>query len=97
MAFDPADLPTDIDALHQIILAQAAEAQAREAELAAAKAGLVEKALEIEKYKLQIARLRLSFPKIPSNWIRTMRENQRIIRRDACHPPSAWGVCRRPV
>ena len=58
MAFDPANLPTDIDALHHIILAQAAEAEAREAELAAAKAGLLAKALEIEKYKLQIARLR---------------------------------------
>lgn len=58
MAVDRANLPTDTDALHQIILAQAAEAEAREAELAAAKAGLVAKALEIEKYKLQIARLR---------------------------------------
>ena len=58
MAFDRADLPTDIAALHQIILAQAAEAEAREAELAAAKAGLLAKVLEIEKYKLQIARLR---------------------------------------
>lgn len=58
MAFDRANLPTDVDALHQIILAQAAQAEAREAELAAAKAGLVAKALEIEKYKLQIARLR---------------------------------------
>lgn len=58
MGFDRANLPTDIDALHQIIVAQAAEAEAREAELAAAKAGLAEKALEIEKYKLQIARLR---------------------------------------
>ena len=58
MAFDPANLPTDVDALHQIILSQAAEAEAREAELAAAKAGLLAKALEIEKYKLQIARLR---------------------------------------
>jgi hypothetical protein len=26
-----------------------------------------------------------------------MRENQSIIRRDACHPPSAWNVCRQPV
>jgi transposase len=58
MAFDPVNLPTDIDVLHQIILAQAAEAEAREAELAAAKAGLLAKALEVEKYKLQIARLR---------------------------------------
>jgi hypothetical protein len=29
--------------------------------------------------------------------IRAMRENQSIIRRDACHPPSAWNVCRQPV
>ena len=58
MAFDRATLPTDIAALHEIILAQAAEGEAREAELAAAKAGLLAKALEIEKLKLQIARLR---------------------------------------
>ena len=58
MAFDRANLPTDIAALHQIILAQAAEGEARDAELAAAKAGLLAKALEVEKLKLQIARLR---------------------------------------
>src|SRR5207253_6760976 len=40
------------------ILAQAAEAEARAAELAAAKAGLLAKALEVEQLKLQIARLR---------------------------------------
>jgi len=58
MAFDRATLPTDIVALHEIILAQAAEAEARAAELAAAKAGLLAKALEVEQLKLQIARLR---------------------------------------
>src|SRR5262245_52856859 len=58
MAFDPADLPTDIAELHRIILAQVAEGEAREAKLAAAKAGLLAKALEVEKLKLQIARLR---------------------------------------
>src|SRR5215216_7704957 len=58
MALDRANLPTDIAELHRIILAQAAEGETREAELAAAKAGLVAKALEIEKLKLQIARLR---------------------------------------
>ena len=52
------NLPTDTATLHQIIAAQAAEGKAREAELAAAKAGLMAKALEIEKLKLQIARLR---------------------------------------
>jgi hypothetical protein len=30
----------------------------------------------------------LSFPKIPSGRIRALRENQGIIRRDACHAPS---------
>ena len=58
MALDRATLPTDIAALHEIILAQAAENEARAAELAAAKAGLLAKALEVEKLRLQIARLR---------------------------------------
>ncbi len=65
MRFDLANLPNDIDTLHGIIATQAAdvatEREARaasEAELSAAKAGLVAKTLEIEKLKLQIARLR---------------------------------------
>jgi transposase len=58
MRFDLANLPTDTVTLHQIIAAQAAEKEAREAELAAAKAGLIAKVLEIEKLKLQLARLR---------------------------------------
>jgi hypothetical protein len=37
MRFDLANLPTDTATLHQIIAAQAAEGEAREAELAAAK------------------------------------------------------------
>jgi len=43
--FDPARFPNDIAALHQIIAAQVAEAEARETELAAAKTGLLAKAL----------------------------------------------------
>jgi hypothetical protein len=39
MRFDLANLPTDTATLHQIIAAQAAEGEAREAELAAARAG----------------------------------------------------------
>jgi ABC-type nitrate/sulfonate/bicarbonate transport system permease component len=39
----------------------------------------------------------LSFPKNPSVGIRTVRQNQRIIRRDACHPPPAWKVCPQSV
>lgn len=58
MRFDLDNLPRDIAALHSIIATQAAEGEAREAELAAAKAGLLAKALEIEKLELQIARLR---------------------------------------
>jgi hypothetical protein len=38
----------------------------------------------------------LSFPKILSAWNRGMKENQSIIRRDACHPPSARNVRRQP-
>jgi hypothetical protein len=58
MRFDLANLPTDTATLHRIIAAQAAESKVREAELAAAKAGLMAKALELEKLRLQIAWLR---------------------------------------
>lgn len=46
-----AALPTDVESLHAVIAAQASE-------LAAAKAGLVAKTLEVEKLKVQLARLR---------------------------------------
>jgi transposase len=50
-----ADLPDDIEELKRLLLAERAE-------LAAAKSGLLSKTLEIEKLKVQIARLkRLSF------------------------------------
>ena len=58
MRFDLANLPTDTATLHRIIAAQAAEGKLREAELAAAKAGLMAKALELEKLRLQIAWLK---------------------------------------
>jgi transposase len=51
MPIDVAPLLDDPEALRALIAAQAAE-------LAAARAGLVAKALEIETLKLQIARLR---------------------------------------
>jgi transposase len=51
MPFPVEPLPTDIEALRAIIAAQAAE-------LAAAKAGLVTKTLEVEKLTAQLARLR---------------------------------------
>ena len=51
MSSIPAALPTDVEALHAIIAAQAAE-------LAAAKAGLMARSLEVEKLRIQLARLR---------------------------------------
>jgi transposase len=58
MPLAAAALPDDIAALKRIVLAQAADIERTGAELTAAKAGLVTKALEIEKLKIQIARLR---------------------------------------
>jgi transposase len=58
MALDRVTLPTDIAELHEIILAQAAEGEACAAELAAAKAGLLATALEVEKLKLQLQTIR---------------------------------------
>ncbi len=51
-------LPEDVDTLRRMVIAEREARAAREAELAAAKAGLVSKTLEIEKLKIQIARLR---------------------------------------
>jgi transposase len=51
MSFDSTALPDDVEALHRLIAVE------RE-ELAAARAGLMAKALEIEKLRIQIARLR---------------------------------------
>ncbi len=39
---------------------------------------------------------RVSFPKIPSERIRAMIENQGIIRWDACDPPAAWAGAEHP-
>ena len=65
MRIDPANLPRSVGELRRIIMSQAADIAAereartaRERELATAKAGLIVQALEIEKLKLQIARLR---------------------------------------
>jgi hypothetical protein len=58
MPIDAGPLPDDVDTLRRMLVAEREARAAREAELAAAKAGLVTKALEIEKLKIQIARLR---------------------------------------
>jgi len=75
MRFDLANLPTDTATLHQIIVVQAAEGEARAAELAAAKAGLMAKGLEVEKLKLQIARLqRMQFGRSSEKIARTIEQ-----------------------
>src|SRR3984893_12287204 len=56
IAGDP--LPDDIAALRRMVVAEREARAARERERAAAKAGLRAKTLEIEKLKVQIARLR---------------------------------------
>jgi hypothetical protein len=53
--------------------------------------------VDADGVQLEDEKAMLSFPKILSARIRAMRENQSIIRRDACHPPSAWNVRRQPV
>src|SRR5215210_6890034 len=58
MPIDAGPLPDDVDTLRRMLVAEREAHAAREAELAAAKAGLVTKTLEIEKLKVQIARLR---------------------------------------
>jgi transposase len=52
------DLPDDVARLRQMLIAEREARAAQAAELIAAKAGLVSKALEIEKLKVQLARLR---------------------------------------
>ena len=55
----PADeLPDDVAMLRRMLIAEREARAAREAELAAAQACLVSKTIEIEKLKVQIARLR---------------------------------------
>ena len=52
------DLPEDAATLRRMLIAEREARAAQAAELIAAKAGLVSKTLEIEKLKVQIARLR---------------------------------------
>jgi len=54
----PADLPDDVATLRRMLITEREAGAVREAELVAAKAGLISKTLEIEKLKVQLARLR---------------------------------------
>src|SRR4029450_4732324 len=58
MSATPDQLPNNIEEMKQLFLAQAANLEKLTADLAAAKAGLIAYALEIEKLKFQLARLR---------------------------------------
>jgi transposase len=58
MQLDPASLPDDVETLRRMMAAQAITLASTQAELAAAKSGLIAKTLEIEKLKMQLARLR---------------------------------------
>lgn len=51
-------LPTDVAALHAIIAAQTGELAVQAEALAAAKAGLVTKTLEVEKLRIELVRLK---------------------------------------
>jgi len=54
----PDQLPNDLEEMRRLFLAQAANLERLTAELTAAKAGLMVYALQIEKLKFQLARLR---------------------------------------
>ena len=58
MSATPDQLPNDIEEMKRLYLAQAANLERLTAELTAAKAGLMAYALQIEKLKFQLARLR---------------------------------------
>jgi transposase len=58
MSATPDKLPNNIEEMKQLLLAQAANLEKLTAELAAAKAGLITYALEIEKLNFQLVRLR---------------------------------------
>src|SRR5262249_19795122 len=49
--------------------------------------------IQVSPKDLAPCRSRKSYPAR----IRAMRQNQRIIRRDACYPPFAWDVYRQPI
>src|SRR4051794_41948177 len=58
MSATPDQLPDDIKEMKKLFLAQAANLEKLSAELTAAKAGLMAYAVEIEKLKFQLARLK---------------------------------------
>lgn len=58
MQLDPASLPDDVETLRRMVAAQAVALASTQSELDAAKSGLLAKTLEVEKLKVQLARLR---------------------------------------
>jgi transposase len=58
MSLDAAALPDDVETLRRLVLEQRRQSEQLTEQLEQARAGLIEKALEIEKLKAQLARLR---------------------------------------
>jgi len=58
MSLDAAALPDDVETLRRLVLEQRRQSDQLAEQLEQARAGLIEKALEIEKLKAQLARLR---------------------------------------
>src|SRR3546814_4763699 len=58
MSLDAAALPDDVETLRRLVLEQRRQSEQLAEQLQQAHAGLIEKALEIEKLKAQLAKLR---------------------------------------
>ena len=58
MSLDAAALPDDVETLRRLVLEQRRQSEQLAEQLEQARSGLIEKALEIEKLKAQLARLR---------------------------------------
>src|SRR3546814_13591799 len=58
MSLDAAALPDDVETLRRLVLEQRRQSEQLAEQLQQAHAGLIEKALEIEKLKAQLATLR---------------------------------------
>ncbi|MBK1671505.1 IS66 family transposase [Rhodovibrio sodomensis] len=80
MPLSPADLPTNVAELHALIVANEAALAAKDAELTAAKEGLKVKVLELEKLKIELARLkRMKFGRSSERLEREIKQMELLI------------------